>query len=46
VYTNSLRGEFIRGEDEMDLRRSLRPSDILAKHKKDDAIGVTQFKPA
>ena len=45
VYTNSLRGKFIRGEDEMDLRRSLRPSEILAKHKQDDDIGVTQFKP-
>ncbi|ACA87956.1 MULTISPECIES: tRNA (N6-isopentenyl adenosine(37)-C2)-methylthiotransferase MiaB [Shewanella] len=45
VYTNSLRGNFIRGEDEMDLRRSLRPSDILAKHKKDDELGVTQYIP-
>lgn len=45
VYTNSLRGKFIRGEDEMDLRRNLRPSDILAKHKQDDDLGVTQFKP-
>ena len=45
VYTNSLRGTFIRGEDEMDLRRSLHPSDILAKHKKDDDIGVTQYIP-
>ena len=45
IYTNSLRGIFIRGEDEMDLRRSLRPSDILAKHKKDDDIGVTQYIP-
>jgi len=45
VYTNSLRGIFVRGEDEMDLRRSLRPSDILAKHKKDDDLGVTQYIP-
>lgn len=45
IYTNSLRGTFIRGEDEMDLRRSLHPSDILAKHKKDDDIGVTQYIP-
>ncbi len=45
VYTNSLRGVFVRGEDEMDLRRSLRPSDILAKHKTDDDLGVTQFTP-
>ncbi|MEI6858432.1 MAG: tRNA (N6-isopentenyl adenosine(37)-C2)-methylthiotransferase MiaB [Shewanella sp.] len=45
VYTNSLRGTFIRGENEMDLRRSLRPSDILLKHKKDDELGVTQYIP-
>ena len=40
-YTNSLRGVFIRGEDEMDLRRSLRPAEILAKRKQDDELGVT-----
>ncbi|MBE7216704.1 tRNA (N6-isopentenyl adenosine(37)-C2)-methylthiotransferase MiaB [Shewanella benthica] len=45
VYANSLRGTFIRGEDEMDLRRSLRPSDIVLKHKKDDDLGVTQYIP-
>jgi hypothetical protein len=45
VYTNSLRGKYIRGEAEMDLRRSLRPAEILAKHKQDDELGVTQFKP-
>lgn len=45
VYANSLRGTFIRGEDEMDLRRSLRPSDIVAKHKQDDDLGVTQYIP-
>jgi len=45
VLTNSLRGIFVRGEDEMDLRRSLRPEDIVAKHKNDDALGVTQYIP-
>ncbi|SQH77982.1 putative tRNA-i(6)A37 modification enzyme (MiaB) [Shewanella benthica] len=45
VYANSLRGTFIRGEDEMDLRRSLRPSDIVLQHKKDDELGVTQYIP-
>ncbi|WP_076416760.1 tRNA (N6-isopentenyl adenosine(37)-C2)-methylthiotransferase MiaB [Shewanella sp. UCD-KL12] len=45
VYTNSLRGVFVRGEAEMDLRRSLRPSDIVAKHKQDDDLGVTQYIP-
>ena len=46
VYTNSLRGVFVRAEDEMDLRRDLRPSDIVAKYKQDDALGVTQFTPS
>lgn len=45
VYTNSLRGKFIRGEDEMDLRRNLRPEDILAKHKTEDELGVNTFTP-
>ncbi|MBT1444644.1 tRNA (N6-isopentenyl adenosine(37)-C2)-methylthiotransferase MiaB [Shewanella sp. JM162201] len=45
VFPNSLRGKFIRGEDEMDLRRSLRPEDILAKHQKSDDLGVTKFQP-
>ena len=45
VFPNSLRGNFIRGEDEMDLRRNLRPSDILAKHKQDDNLGVAQYIP-
>lgn len=45
VYANSLRGTFVRGEDEMDLRRSLRPSAIVLKHKKDDELGVTQYTP-
>lgn len=45
VFPNSLRGEFICGEDEMDLRRDLHPSAILAKHKQDDDLGVSQFVP-
>ena len=45
VYTNSLRGKFIRGEDEMDLRRNLRPEDIVAKHKTEDDLGVATFTP-
>ncbi|AZQ11457.1 tRNA (N6-isopentenyl adenosine(37)-C2)-methylthiotransferase MiaB [Shewanella khirikhana] len=45
VFPNSLRGKFIRGEDEMDLRKSLRPEDILAKHQKADDLGVTKFQP-
>jgi tRNA-2-methylthio-N6-dimethylallyladenosine synthase len=44
VYTNSLRGEFIRAEDEMDLRRDISPAQILAKQPTDgaDELGVVQ----
>ncbi len=45
VYTNSLRGKFIRGEEEMDLRRGLRPGDIVAGHKTEDDTGVATFTP-
>ena len=45
VYTNSLRGIFIRGEDEMDLRKDLHPADILAKHSQTNKLGVEQFQP-
>ena len=45
VYTNSLRGKFIRGEDDMDLRRNLRPKDIVAKHRTEDDLGVGTFTP-
>ena len=43
VHTNSIRGKFIRGEDEMNLRESIRPSDITKKHK--DTLGVSTFIP-
>ena len=43
VHTNSIRGKFIRGEDEMNLRESIRPSDIMNKHK--DTLGVATFIP-
>ncbi len=45
VYTNSLRGKFVRAEEDMDLRRELRPSDVLAKHKTEDDLGVGTFQP-
>ncbi|MCL1073724.1 tRNA (N6-isopentenyl adenosine(37)-C2)-methylthiotransferase MiaB [Shewanella dokdonensis] len=45
VYPNSLRGKFIRGEDQMDLRRNLRPVDILAKHQSADELGVKRYQP-
>lgn len=46
VYTNSLRGEFIRGENEMGLRQEVAPADILAKRQEQqDDLGVATFKP-
>ena len=45
VYTNSLRGELVRGEADMDLRRDTAPADILAKHPTDapDELGVQHY---
>lgn len=44
VYPNSLRGEFIRGENDMDLRQDTSPAQILAQHPTDapDDLGVVQ----
>lgn len=44
VYPNSLRGEFIRGEDDMNLRQDTSPAQILAKQPTDapDDLGVVQ----
>lgn len=45
---NSLRGELIRTEAEMDLRRDVKPSDILNKAPQEpeaNAIGVATFTP-
>lgn len=44
VHTNSIRGKFIRDESEMNLRESIRPSDIVKKH--DNKLGVETFIPA
>jgi len=44
VHTNSIRGKFIRSEAEMNLRESIRPSDIVNKHDKN--LGVSTFIPA
>jgi len=43
VHTNSIRGKFIRGESEMNLRESIRPSDIM--NKKTNKLGVETFIP-
>lgn len=46
VFPNSIRGVFIRGEDEMGLRCDVKPSDILARAtNQPDALGVAKFIP-
>lgn len=46
VFTNSLRGEFIRAEDEMGLRVQTSPASILAKHNESiDDSGVGTYVP-
>ena len=43
VFANSLRGEVLRTEDQMDLRNELAPQTILAKNpNKVDDLGVGQ----
>ncbi|HEY5716666.1 MAG TPA: tRNA (N6-isopentenyl adenosine(37)-C2)-methylthiotransferase MiaB [Psychromonas sp.] len=44
VHTNSIRGKFIRGEEEMNLRAAIRPSDIVNKHE--NKSGVETYIPA
>lgn len=44
VHKNSIRGKFIRGESEMNLRESIRPSDIV--NKKTENLGVHTYTPA
>jgi len=44
VHTNSIRGKFIRGESEMNLRESIRPSDIVKQQN--SKLGVETFVPA
>ena len=43
VHTNSIRGKFIRGEAQMNLRESIRPRDIVNKHE--ESLGVATFIP-
>ena len=46
VFANSLRGEVLRTEDQMDLRNSVTPQTILAKQAPAiDDLGVGQFVP-
>ena len=48
VFSNSLRGELIRTEADMGLRRDTAPQQILARQKTEpvaDTLGVTTFIP-
>ena len=43
VYTNSLRGEVIRTEDEMGLRVVESAASVIARPRKEDELGVGQY---
>ncbi|QHB16665.1 tRNA (N6-isopentenyl adenosine(37)-C2)-methylthiotransferase MiaB [Mannheimia pernigra] len=43
VYTNSLRGEVIRTEEEMGLRMVESAEDVIARTRKEDALGVGKY---
>lgn len=45
VYPNSLRGELVRTEREMNLRVLTSPSEMKAKTRHEDALGVGTFTP-
>ena len=45
VFSNSLRGDLLRTETEMGLRREVAPAQILARQPKADPLGVTTFTP-
>ncbi|KXO11875.1 tRNA-i(6)A37 methylthiotransferase [Moritella sp. JT01] len=46
VFPNSIRGVFIRGENEMGLRSAVKPSEILARAtNQPNELGVAKFNP-
>ncbi|MEF1283069.1 tRNA (N6-isopentenyl adenosine(37)-C2)-methylthiotransferase MiaB [Vibrio sp. M250220] len=45
VFANSLRGELVRTEKEMDLRTVISPTQMMAKTKREDELGVATFTP-
>ncbi|MEZ9527278.1 tRNA (N6-isopentenyl adenosine(37)-C2)-methylthiotransferase MiaB [Enterovibrio norvegicus] len=45
VLTNSLRGELIRTEKDMNLRIAISPSEMIAKTRKEDDLGVGVYTP-
>ena len=45
VFANSLRGELVRTEKDMDLRTMISPTQMMAKTKREDELGVATFTP-
>lgn len=45
VFPNSLRGELVRTEKEMNLRVVTSPSEMMKKTKREDEIGVSTYTP-
>ena len=45
VFPNSLRGELIRTEQEMDLREITSPTEMMEKTRREDELGVATYTP-
>ena len=45
VFANSLRGELVRTEKDMDLRSIISPTQMMANTKREDELGVATFTP-
>ncbi|MCR9942891.1 tRNA (N6-isopentenyl adenosine(37)-C2)-methylthiotransferase MiaB [Vibrio owensii] len=45
VFANSLRGELVRTEKDMDLRSVISPTQMMAKTRREDELGVATFTP-
>lgn len=45
VFANSLRGELVRTEKDMDLRSVISPMQMMAETRREDELGVATFTP-
>ncbi|MDQ2194359.1 MULTISPECIES: tRNA (N6-isopentenyl adenosine(37)-C2)-methylthiotransferase MiaB [Vibrio] len=45
VFANSLRGELVRTEQDMDLRTVISPTQMMAKTRRENELGVATFTP-
>ncbi|AQM19999.1 tRNA (N6-isopentenyl adenosine(37)-C2)-methylthiotransferase MiaB [Vibrio anguillarum] len=45
VFANSLRGEIVRTEKDMDLRSVISPTQMMAKTRRENELGVATFTP-